>query len=111
MQDLQEQLLAAEKFLTEKTSYTAQRGYKNCELMTRDGVKEQVEKLAARVEEKRTDTARRSYDERLEVFNMAETLFQLFFPLTFHGPTTGKYWGALRKLMEVSVSSNSRCTQ
>lgn len=101
LKDLQEQLSAAEKFLTEKTSYTAQRGYKRCELMTRDGVNGQLEKLAARIEEKKSDTVRRSYEERLDVFNIADTLFQLFFPLTFHGPTTGKYWGALSKLMEV----------
>ncbi|UKZ79218.1 hypothetical protein TrVFT333_006968 [Trichoderma virens FT-333] len=101
LQDLREQLSAAEKFLTEKTSYTAQRGYKRCELMTKDGVQEQLEKLAVRVEEKKSDTIRRSYDERLDVFNMADTLFQLFFPLTFHGPTTGKYWGALSKLMHI----------
>ncbi|KAL7904353.1 hypothetical protein GGI35DRAFT_200406 [Trichoderma velutinum] len=102
LKDLQEQLSAAEKFLTEKTSYTAQSGYKRCELMTRDGVNKQLEKLAARIEEKKSDTVRRSYEERLDVFNMADTLFQLFFPLTFHGPTTGKYWGALSKLMEMS---------
>ncbi|EHK21542.1 uncharacterized protein TRIVIDRAFT_209419 [Trichoderma virens Gv29-8] len=101
LQDLREQLSAAEKFLTEKTSYTAQRGYKRCELMTKDGAQEQLEKLAVRVEEKKSDTIRRSYDERLDVFNMADTLFQLFFPLTFHGPTTGKYWGALSKLMHI----------
>ncbi|KAL7957117.1 hypothetical protein V8C34DRAFT_286828 [Trichoderma compactum] len=101
IKDLQEHLSAAEKFLTEKTSYTAQRGYKRCELMTRDGVNGQLEKLAARIEEKKSDTVRRSYEERLDVFNMADTLFQLFFPLTFHGPTTGKYWGALSKLMEM----------
>ncbi|KAL7928096.1 hypothetical protein V8C35DRAFT_318940 [Trichoderma chlorosporum] len=108
MQDLRGQLSAAEKFLTEKTSYTAQRGYKRCELMTRDGVKEQLEKLAAHVEEKRIDTARRSYDERLDVFVMAEMLFQLFFPLAFHGPTTGKYWGALSKLMEMPELDEDR---
>ncbi|KAK4077895.1 uncharacterized protein Triagg1_3589 [Trichoderma aggressivum f. europaeum] len=101
LKDLQEQLSAAEKFMTEKTSYTAQRGYKRCELMTRDGVNGQLEKLAARIEEKKSDTVRRSYEERLDVFNMAGTLFQLFFPLSFHGPTTGKYWGALSKLMEM----------
>ncbi|PNP48191.1 hypothetical protein THARTR1_10332 [Trichoderma harzianum] len=101
LKDLQEQLSAAEKFLAEKTSYTAQRGYKRCELMTRDGVNGQLERLAARIEEKKSDTVRRSYEERLDVFNMADTLFQLFFPLTFHGPTTGKYWGALSKLMEM----------
>lgn len=101
LKDLQGQLSAAEKFLTEKTSYTAQREYKKCELMTRDGVNEQLEKLGARIEEKKSDKVRRSYEERLDVFNTADTLFQLFFPLTFHGPTTGKYWGALSKKMQM----------
>ncbi|KAJ4855539.1 corA-like mg2+ transporter protein domain-containing protein [Trichoderma breve] len=101
LKDLQEQLSAAEKFLTEKTSYTAQREYKRCELMTRDGVNEQLEKLGTRIEEKKSDKVRRSYEERLDVFNIADTLFQLFFPLTFHGPTTGKYWGALSNKMRM----------
>ena len=104
LQDLQGQLSAAEKFLTEKTSYSAQRGYKRCGLMTRDGLHEYLEKLAARVDEKKSDTARRSYDDSLAVFNMADMLFQTFFPLTFHGlPTTGKYWGALSKLLKVRL--------
>ncbi|KAH0491436.1 hypothetical protein TgHK011_002869 [Trichoderma gracile] len=101
LQDLQEQLSAAEKFLTEKTSYSAQRGYKRCELKTRDGLREHLEKLAVRVDEKKSDTARRSYDECLAIFNMADMLFQTFFPLSFQGSTTGKYWGALSKLMKI----------
>ncbi|EGR51556.1 uncharacterized protein TRIREDRAFT_45688, partial [Trichoderma reesei QM6a] len=101
LQDLQEQLSAAERFLTEKTSYSAQRGYKRCELKTRDGLREHLEKLAARVDEKKSDTARRSYDDCLAIFNMADMLFQTFFPLTFQGSTTGKYWGALSKLMKI----------
>ncbi|RFU72016.1 mg2+ transporter [Trichoderma arundinaceum] len=101
LQDLHEQLSAAEKFLTEQTSYSAQRGYKKCELMTREGVHEYLTKLATRVEEKASDAVRRSYDERIDIFNMADMLFQLFFPITFQGPTTGKYWGALSKLMKI----------
>ncbi|KAH6608778.1 mg2+ transporter [Trichoderma cornu-damae] len=101
LKDLREQLSAAEKFMTEQTSYSAQRGYKKCGLMTRDGVHEYLIKLAARVEERAIDAVRRSYDERIDVFNMADMLFQLFFPLTFQGPTTGKYWGALSKLIKM----------
>ncbi|KAM0262336.1 hypothetical protein ACHAQJ_001805 [Trichoderma viride] len=101
LKDLQEQLSAAEKFLTEQTSYSAQRGYKTCGLMAREGVNDYLTNLAARIDEKTNDTVRRSYDERIDVFNMADMLFQLFFPLTFHGPTTGKYWGALNKLIKM----------
>ncbi|OTA02808.1 hypothetical protein A9Z42_0032410 [Trichoderma parareesei] len=101
LQDLQEQLSAAERFLTEKTSYSAQRGYRRCELETRDGLREHLERLAARVDEKKSDIARRSYDDCLAIFNMADMLFQTFFPLTFQGSTTGKYWGALSKLMKI----------
>lgn len=100
LKELYEQLSAAEKFLTEQTSYSAQRGYKQCGLMARDGVNEYLTNLAPRIDEKANDTLRRLYEERIDVFNMADMLFQLFFPLTFHGPTTGKYWGALNKLMK-----------
>ncbi|KAL6854604.1 hypothetical protein J3F83DRAFT_475899 [Trichoderma novae-zelandiae] len=102
LQDLHEQLSAAERFLTEKTSYSAQIGYKQCELMTRDGLHEYLEQLAARVDERESDTARRSYDDRLAVFHMSDMLFQTFFPLTLHNlPTTSKFWGALSKLMKL----------
>ncbi|KAH8121649.1 hypothetical protein LI328DRAFT_158084 [Trichoderma asperelloides] len=101
LKELYEQLSAAEKFLTEQTSYSAQRGYKQCRLMARDGVNEYLTNLAPRIDEKANDTLRRLYEERIDVFNMADMLFQLFFPLTFHGPTTGKYWGALNKLMKM----------
>lgn len=104
LKELYEQLSAAEKFLTEQTSYSAQRGYKQCRLMARDGVNEYLTNLAPRIDEKANDTLRRLYEERIDVFNMADMLFQLFFPLTFHGPTTGKYWGALNKLMKVRPS-------
>ncbi|UKZ62641.1 uncharacterized protein TrAtP1_003881 [Trichoderma atroviride] len=99
--ELHEQLSAAEKFLTEQTSYSAQRGYKRCGLMARDGVNEYLTNLAPRIDEKSNDTLRLLYEERIDVFNMADMLFQLFFPLTFHGPTTGKYWGALNKLIKM----------
>lgn len=101
LRDLQEQLSAAERFLTEKTSYSAQRQYKRCEVTTRDGVQEHLKQLAARVDEKQSDTARRSYDDCLAVFTMADMLFQTFFPVTFEGSTTGKYWGSLSKLMNI----------
>jgi hypothetical protein len=104
LKGLHEQLSAAEKFLTEQTSYSAQRGYKTCGLMAREGVNDYLSSLAARIDEKTNDTVRRSYDERIDVFNMADMLFQLFFPLSFHGPTTGKYWGALNKLVKVRLS-------
>jgi hypothetical protein len=103
--ELHEQLSAAEKFLTEQTSYSAQRGYKQCGLMARNGVNEYLTNLAPRVDEKANDTLRRLYEERIDVFNMADMLFQLFFPLAFHGPTTGKYWGALNKLMKARLNS------
>lgn len=105
LEELYEQLSAAEKFLTEQTSYSAQKGYKQCGLMARDGVNEYLTNLAPRIDEKANDTLRRLYEERIDVFNMADMLFQLFFPLAFHGPTTGKYWGALNKLMKARLNS------
>ncbi|KAL7926663.1 hypothetical protein ACQKWADRAFT_281025 [Trichoderma austrokoningii] len=99
--ELRDQLSAAEKFLTEQTSYSAQSGYKKCALKARDGVNEYLTNLAPRIDEKPNDVLRRLYEERIDVFNMADALFQLFFPLTFHGPTTGKYWGALQKLIKM----------
>jgi len=45
---------------------------------------------------------RQTYETKVEVVNAAELLFQFFLPSRFEGPTVGKYWGALDRVLKVS---------
>ncbi|KAK5990918.1 hypothetical protein PT974_09193 [Cladobotryum mycophilum] len=101
LKHLDEQLTAADRFLTEQTSYSAQRGYKECDGATRTDVYTRLSQLAGQVEERGSDEVRLAYDLRIELFNAADTLFQFFFPVKFQGPTTGKFWGSLKKLVKI----------
>jgi hypothetical protein len=44
-------------------------------------------------------------ESKIDLFNAAESVFEGFLPLHFDGPTVGKYWGALYRLLTVSVFS------
>lgn len=101
LENLNVQLEAAEKFLTEQNSYAGQRAYKGCGHATRGEVYSHLADQAADVEAKASDTVRRSYEDRIDVFNTADNLFQLFFPKDFGGPTTDKFWGSVKSAVTV----------
>lgn len=54
------------------------------------------------VEAKASDSMRRAYEERVDLFASADALFQLFFPKAFDGPTIGQYWASVKALVAVS---------
>ncbi|KFG86985.1 putative Mg2+ transporter [Metarhizium anisopliae] len=53
------------------------------------------------VEEKASDNIRLMHEERIDIFNAADDILRLFFPLTFDGPTIHKYWGAVKSLLKI----------
>ncbi|PNY27290.1 Uncharacterized protein TCAP_02785 [Tolypocladium capitatum] len=95
LENLKVQLGAAEKFLTEQSSYTGQRAYKGCGHATRGDAYSYLASRAAEVEAKASDAVRRLYEDRIDIFNTADDLFQLFFPKDFDGPTAGKFWASM----------------
>lgn len=107
LEPLKEQLTLAENFLTSQTSYTDQRAYKRCGHATREDVYNYLVKQASQVEAKANDSLRVMHEERIDIFNAANDIFQLFFPVTFDGPTTGKYWGAVTSLVKVTCLGNA----
>ncbi|KJK78621.1 hypothetical protein H634G_05996 [Metarhizium anisopliae BRIP 53293] len=98
---LNEQLGLAEKFLTGQASYADQRAYKSCGDATRDSVHDYLVKQSTQVEEKASDNIRLMHEERIDIFNAADDILRLFFPLTFDGPTIHKYWGAVKSLLKI----------
>ncbi|KJZ77848.1 hypothetical protein HIM_02485 [Hirsutella minnesotensis 3608] len=97
-----QQLQAAEDFILGRTSFAQQRAYKSCGGASRLQVYHYLAKLEAQVEDKASDFVRRSYEERIEIFNAAEDLFTLFFPKDFDGPTTSQYWGSVKAIVHMA---------
>jgi hypothetical protein len=104
---LKDQLALAEKFLTGQTSYADQRAYKGCGDAKRDDVYYFLVNQATQVKEKADDNIRIMHEERIDIFNAAEDIFKLFFPTTFDGPTTSKYWGAVKMFLKVPAAAKS----
>lgn len=101
LENLKEQLVLAEIFLTNQVSYADQRAYRSCGDATREGVHHYLVKQASQVQEKASDSIRIMHEDRLEIFNAATNMFSLFFPADFDGPTTRKFWGAIKLLVQI----------
>ncbi len=48
---------------------------------------------------------RRDYERRVDLVNAAVSIFDFFLPTESEGPTVLKYWGALYRMMAVSLPS------
>ena len=96
---LKTQLKTADEFMLQKTPFSVKMAYKDCKDSTREEVYNYLKELAADFENDEAD--KHSYEERIDVFNAADLLFQLFLPPTFNGPTVGRFWGAIARLVKV----------
>lgn len=43
------------------------------------------------------------FEHHLNIMNSAERLFSIFLPLVFEGPCVQKFWGAIYRILKVSV--------
>ncbi|CAJ0546131.1 Ff.00g096040.m01.CDS01 [Fusarium sp. VM40] len=100
---LEVQLDAAERFLTCETTYSDRKAYKSCETATRSECYDYLAGLASRVEDDGSDIVRRTYEERVDIFNAVDIVYTFFLPLNFNGSMVGKFWGAVRTLIELSI--------
>ncbi|PCD45437.1 hypothetical protein AU210_000871 [Fusarium oxysporum f. sp. radicis-cucumerinum] len=100
---LEAQLDAAETFLTCDTTYTDRKAYKTCKEATRKECYDYLVELSGRIEEVESDSLRRAYEEKVDVFNAADIVYSFFLPTNFQGPMVGKFWGAVRSITEVTM--------
>ncbi|KAF4455091.1 hypothetical protein F53441_2530 [Fusarium austroafricanum] len=100
---LEVQLDAAEKFLTGDTTYSDRKAYKTCKEATRKECYDYLAELASRVEDDESDSLRRAYEEKIDIFNAADIVFSFFLPLSFDGPMVGRFWGAIRTMIELTM--------
>lgn len=98
---VKEQLSGLDKFIWQRCPYSDSKAYKTCTEATRTQAHRHLEELGVKVELRDQSRIRKSYEEAVELYNCAETVFGLFLPLAFTGPTTSKYWGAVKMLTKV----------
>ncbi|WQF77574.1 Putative Mg2+ transporter protein, CorA-like/Zinc transport protein ZntB [Colletotrichum destructivum] len=100
---LQKQLSEVEDFLTAETNGPDQRAYLDAETSTRVEVFLYLEQLGAEMQSTKKAWKRQDYEERVDIFNAADSLFRFFLPPLFDGPTTEKFWGAVMSLVKLSL--------
>ncbi|KAM0437708.1 hypothetical protein ACHAPT_002073 [Fusarium lateritium] len=100
---LEAQLEAAERFITVETTYSNRKTYKSCQEGTKMECYLYLTGLADRVEVDGSDHVRRAYEEKIDIFNAADVIYNFFLPADFEGPMSGKFWGALRTMIELSI--------
>lgn len=105
---LGDHFMDVEDFLLHKTSFTDRRVYKIFSTSTRAIVHGLLEKHAAKLlvspDETKRDidqAAQRLVEAKIDLFNVVDQLFRFFFPLSADVATVGKFWGAIKRIVEV----------
>ncbi|KAK0381418.1 hypothetical protein CLIM01_01279 [Colletotrichum limetticola] len=98
---LQKQLSEVEEFLTAETNGPDRRAYLEAEMSTRNEVFEYLEQQGAQIQDTKKLWKKQDYDERVDIFNAADSLFRFFLPPLFDGPTTERFWGAVMNLVRI----------
>ncbi|OHW93088.1 Mg2+ transporter [Colletotrichum incanum] len=99
---LQKQLSEVEEFLTAETNGPDRRAYLEAETSTRNEVYLYLEQLGADMQSTKKAWKKQDYEERIDIFNAADSLFRFFLPPLFDGPTTERFWGAVMNLVRMS---------
>lgn len=105
--DLYADLEEMDRFLAHKTGLAESLAYKQCQPRTRSEVYDWVMKQGSHMDESKTKDEKKlkSYENKVEIVNKTEGLFQFFLPRNFDGPTVGKFWGAVYQLLTVGICS------
>lgn len=101
---LLEQLVEIRDWLLYMPSFGDAKAYKSCTKDTRASVRRYLEKRAAELSSvesqgRKDQRAQRDFEDRIDIFNAAETIFAFFLSLDFDGPTVRRYWGAVRTII------------
>lgn len=96
-----------DQYIRQKTRKSDQQVYNECPEATPDGIRAELERLTAkanRMELPERSRPRMDLRDRIDTFNSVVVVFTYFLPLSFVGSSVGKFWGALKLLLDVSFS-------
>ncbi|KAJ0117452.1 hypothetical protein J7T55_003866 [Diaporthe amygdali] len=99
---LNEHLLEVEDFLLNQTNFTDRKAYRGCNPSSRNDVYGILEKRGSHLSQSLDSSSKdqQDYEEDVDIFNAADTIFRFFFPAHVEVATVGKFWGALKFLVE-----------
>lgn len=102
---LNEHLLEVEDFLLNQTNFTDRKAYRSCNPSSRNNVHGILEKRGSILSQSSDSSSRDQvdYEEDVDIFNTTDIIFRFFFPADAKVATVGKFWGAVKFLIEVSV--------
>jgi hypothetical protein len=98
------QLQEMDDFLRNDANRHDRHAYQICPGATRLDALTYLEEQSLAV--KKNSHLKRDFDDRVDVFNAADIVFRFFLPLEHVGPTVEKFWGAIRRIVQVIISPN-----
>lgn len=105
--ELRDHLLEIEHYLLHQIPLPDRKAYSDCPESSRASVYAIVERQGVELS-KSTSVPRRdqkAYEDTVDIFNAADSVFRFFFLPQAKVATVSKYWGALKVLVEVSVQA------
>lgn len=103
LKSLESELEAAEKFLAIDAAYSDGHVYRNLKESSRQECYNHLAALSDTMSDSENNDDKAAYDEAVDIFNVADILFNLFLPDDFSGPTSTKFWGAVWAIVHVSL--------
>ncbi|KAI1118051.1 hypothetical protein F5Y14DRAFT_400954 [Nemania sp. NC0429] len=93
-----------DQFICKRTRKRDQRAYNECPESTPGEIRAEMERLAVKAklsELHKGSRLRTDLRDRIDTFNAVNAIFTYFLPLSFTGPSVGKFWGALKLLLDM----------
>lgn len=84
------------------TRFGESRVYRKAKGADRQYVFNLLRAVEAKLKDTRSKAAKDRFADRVDIFNAADIVYRFFFPATYEGPTTRKFWGAILKIIGVS---------
>jgi len=106
---LEDDLKEIDYFLSRKISLSERLAYRNCpgtpHSMVFSLLEEEGRAVAASMlkDAKKEERKGKMFERRVDIFNAAEAIFRFFLPLASEDPIALKFWGAIYRLLLVSV--------
>lgn len=104
---LNEHVLEIEHYLLSHTNFTDRKAYRNCRTSSRDDVHAMLGTRGSTLSQSPNISSadQLDYEEDVDIFNTADIIFRFFFPADAEVATVGKFWGAVKSLIGVSVKA------
>ena len=102
---IHDHLEEVDEWLRRMTSFGDAKAYKACRRSSRSSVRLYLQEEGRELEDVKSHRGGYSnvdqlhFEDLIDIFNAADTIFQFFLPVDFEGPTVGKYWGAINSII------------